>query len=1022
MAVSVCLLLLLTTAVTVVSGQYGQYNTSFPDNMPPQLQESAGAVVVAMQGAALRQLVLAGTYIQNVSSIVIGGLKCAGQGGEYQTDSEPCRIYQTRNEACLYQVRNQFLNAGSLCEGSGTGPVEPCTSYSYWYGTDPNTQCSLIPEGTDFSCQNIDCGYSSSGIVCAEFPLSVAYSHGVQCGPRASCDFNNRCVDAGGWECASTVACTPPDPLLLAPGTYDAVLTTPLGSASSTAAYIVLAAPQTANAPVLAAAGAPYSVDVDYGPGNAAALALQSLEALGVSFLEVVPELPVAGGTGMVSLTATYYSALYNQTFSVPAGALQYVEAPLIYNLCPQVALAFTSTAVLVRGAGLHNVTRGGAGAGVFRCLFGGEEVPATLLSSTEVVCTVSPSAASATSINLTVTNDGVVFAAPLALSVLGSCATLKPNSYPLAGVCTCPPGFSDAGYACVPCAADTYQPASGQQSCLACDPTRATANGTQTDAAACLCRDGYLPAPGGVGQCQPCPAGLLCRNQTVSTRPGFWRPAPASLQTAVCAAPAERCPGGEAGAAGDTLCAVGYAGPACAACAAGWGPAGSSAGGYGAVCARCRGGGGDEALLAFLVALIVGGMWLLVRTTTQEYAGESRAASEGSLAILAKIAVNYAQVLYYVGSLSVQWGSAAPALFAVLTPMALSPSTSVAQCALRWGFYERMAVVMALPAAVAAGIACVFAVLALAPRWIARYATLDGNAYWRSLLVVLYFLHPTVAHETLTSLHCVPVQGLPDRYVAGDMSVSCATAGYAAYTAGTVAYIVLYVVGAPALLAWRMVRARDAIETAMNSGGGDNAHRYLYFARGYTQREYMWEFAVLARKLAVVATLLSGQPAVQLLWCAAILSLSGALTLRLQPFRSHADNWMEMVTLLALSLSVIYGQNASVYGGTAEGAMAWLLVVTNLGAAAVLLWLAAPRLLGFARRGKLAASHSVRSFGRWLGALDDEPAAEIQMYTRKSAALPSGWTPPTAAAKNHVDTPRPGAGPTHTHSDESAW
>jgi hypothetical protein len=983
--------------------------SALPNNTAPVLN---GVQIVVLEGYEPASIMLWGYYLQNTTNVYINNTRCApapntaggaapgpGPYGPYDVHSAACRIQMNRTDGCLVRVKSKHgASVMKPCEEA----VDPYTCYNYgWlygYGSF-STPCDEITPAD--ACTRIRCEYQQTSFVvyCIEYWFGHGISNaGLQCDYYGVCGSNNTCVDARGYECLSNVTCAPP--ASLAVGQYSVTLSTPLGNSTlAPGAFVVLPNPALLRVDTLSNSLAPPpadgsgavvacgGADIFIGLQNdtASGVALVQYHTGGAAFLGVLPALAIAPPAAMwqyYNVTAEYYSQQYGQTFfaTLPF-SIQLVRTPTLFTLCPGVALAFTQTTIVIHGAFFWNSTQ------YLVCKFGEDTVPVVWVSDILVLCTVSSTNATARLVPITVSNDGGnVFASPvLQVSVLGSCGALKPNSVPAGAQCVCPVGFQDAGYACLPCPLGTYQPAAGQQACIPCDSATQTTLGVgNTDAAACVCTDGYYLSPSAPEGCLACPAGLACVNQAISTLPGYWRPSSRSLVATQCdgfpGSSAAACPGGSANM---VACAAGYTGPVCTVCADGYGRLGGA-------CVRCSGKGPDVVVLVVLLLAACVALYILIRMTTEHSA--QLGVAGGSVTTVAKIFFSYAQILYYIGNLSVDWSRQSVTFFNVFIPMSLSPSFVAIQCATGWAFYEREILTMVLPLIIGAvlGVLFAFTAFALPAEWVIRHFTLSADSYMRCLLIILYVVHPMISHELLLGLKCISVPGLAGTFLQHDMAVSCATPSYRALSGILVLYILLYILGLPLAVGYRMYRCKKQLLGFLNNGWtDDNSHKYLYFARGFKDGVYLWEGAIMFRKLLVVTTSLISQPMIQLCWSGVIIVTSLIATVRLEPYRSPIDNNLDTIALAALWISILLGTHAVQYRAAAALPVFVFLVLVNCGAIAMMLSTSYVRL----KRAALALRESARALVK-----SDSQGDGIKMYQRGGRSRAHLPPQPTAA------------------------
>lgn len=988
-----------------------------------------------------------GTYFKNIMNITIGGVQClpfsssfssTNTTGLYQPVTQPCRINQTRDQACTNQVRKVWgLQVTTVGNCESPSRTEPCSNNAYSSGYE-SYDPSCVPLSRKNSCFMITCGYTGYG--CVQFGFGGSKYNipnvGVQCGldTYSYCNSSGICDDARAHECPAVVTCVPPD---LPVGVYDIIIATATGVATMNASYAVV------DIPVVIAANTSVAsvnfsgvaetfllvspealIDIAFAPTNDTIVSLYLWD--GTPFMNRIPYTstyaaqPIAMNATRVGLQ--FIDAKYGRAFNVSVTfPLMYVKRPQLFSLCPGLALAYTSTTVVVLGDFFYNYSSATTPAGNAKCRFGDIFVPMIMINKGMARCVVAPTNATAGVVPLTISNDGgdTYASQSLMVNVLGSCPSLKPNSVPIGSQCTCPAGFEDVGYACIPCAIGTYQSAVGQQQCIPCDATQTTRAIQSTSAAACVCKDGFYRSSATENACLACPAGMSCMNGTTYLLPGYWRSSASSLLAIPCPGGTRACIG-ERGMGGLPLlgglgglppCGDGYEGPLCQVCAPGYGRIGID-------CVQCRGSEKDGALFAFMIIVGIALVYALVRLTSKSEDYSTLVAggeSGGSVAIIGKIFFSYAQVLYYIGNLSVNWSNQTVSFFNVFVPVAISPQFVAIQCAAPLGFYSRMIMVMCLPIIVATALFLSFFACFMIGCWgpvcaafMLRHFNISNDAYVRTLLVILYLIHPMISHEVLMALRCTSIPGTDERFVSTDMSVSCTTPKYHVFQAVAATFIIGYVLGLPVMIGKNVWDTREEISVMLTRGWlHAEASRYIYFARGYKTDAILWEGVILFRKLAIVVTSLFQNVMLQLTWSGVIIVWSLIATIHMRPYRMITDNRLDLIALSALATSVLLGLHVAIIGENANMGVFACMVIVNTAAVAFMIGACFKRLR---RVGTVALAFFAglyKSFMEWRwrkgivrgGANEAEmgsesgPGAGIVMYERGKPRPP----PPVA-------------------------
>jgi hypothetical protein len=103
-----------------------------------------------------------------------------------------------------------------------------------------------------------------------------------------------------------------------------------------------------------------------------------------------------------------------------------------------------------------------------------------------------------------------------------------------------------------------------------------------------------------------------------------------------------------------------------------------------------------------------------------------------------------------------------------------------------------------------------------------------------------------------------------------------------------------------------------------------------VYFTRGYKSSTIVWEGVVLFRKLMIVAIASLIKGGLQLVWAAAILVFSMCLTIERMPYNSRLDNRLEIISLVALCLSLILAFHSFFLGQDGEVILFFLVLVNG--------------------------------------------------------------------------------------------
>lgn len=855
-----------------------------------------------------------GNFFKNVTylNVTNSNFDVVGKCIVTSTSISPCRIKHQRWEASiamgvLYSNPSLFLN--QTCENG-----EPCF--------DENTFAAGCPALIPNICTYFRAYAKMEGPTNPKCYAFVEISLvNYTCGTNMYCNANKICVDARGNECPSTLTCTLPP---LSAGIYT------LNNLSNGPSIIVYPYPYVTS----------VSSASNYATNTTGVLKASDDTALVADIwteniiLFPTPSYqfvtPYSSSPTLLLLNVTYATT---QSFIIPFnGAFVSYPKPIMYSVCPALALSFVNSTVVLQGASLVNDPS------LFACTFNGQSVPYTYLSPNVIHCTVFPTTDVASIATLSVTNDGVTYAdATLFIGVQGSCQTNKENSVPVNNQCECIAGYKDIGV-CDQCPDGFYQPLVGQKTCLACDSTEDTNTTTaNTDKSACICKEGLYRANPSDISCSPCPSGLECpHGQEIRVKQGYWRASDSDMYAIPCA----KSIGGPT--YGDRLCETGYMGPICAVCQEGYGFLNGN-------CVKCQ----QPSLNIFIVILIVFSVVAIVLVITrftiigddEHVQNEGKLFDKNRVGMTLKIIASYFVILLYIGKLAVDWSPEARGFFNLFIPFSVSTNFVSFTCALPIDFYRHIILTMLLPVFISIAMFLVF--VAINALWIVfvnrgkyhLYLTLVD--YVSMTLVVVYMVHPNIAMEILRSFKCTSVMGTGTSYMADDMRVDCGSSEYLTYRVVAIVYFVAYIIGSLLVMGYQIVKRRDEIESVMKFDRNPlNWHRvFKFMVTGYRKEFYFWEIVVLARKLCIVAASSAFSPGLQLVWSSVVIAVSVALTIHYQPYtimlvKAHMDgNNIDTVALSALAVTLILGFHSIFLGPAYDEPIFAVLVLVDASA-----------------------------------------------------------------------------------------
>eukprot|EP01113_Clastostelium_recurvatum_P034610 TRINITY_DN4715_c0_g1_i2.p1 TRINITY_DN4715_c0_g1~~TRINITY_DN4715_c0_g1_i2.p1 ORF type:complete len:1762 (+),score=339.09 TRINITY_DN4715_c0_g1_i2:247-5286(+) len=462
---------------------------------------------------------------------------------------------------------------------------------------------------------------------------------------------------------------------------------------------------------------------------------------------------------------------------------------------------------------------------------------------------------------------------------------------HPGTSSCTvCPPGTkanTEGAPSCLQCEAGTYGNSSALVSCTHCrDKSSPNENST-----VCECVPGYFSYESG-GTCMTCPNGGICEGGTsLAARPGFWRASPGHSSFEACPSPS--CQGGHL-----SQCAVGYSGPLCAVCQAGYGSHDKS-------CVRCDQGLSVVSWVVFVVAFLLF-MLLLLQPPGNNHGIFSKV----------KILVSFLQVVSeYNNSMGTAW----PPEFvkfinlASLVNLNIMRMTSL-DCALGYhiDLYTAYIFQILVPVVLGAFMTFLLGICYLtvtyipclaATRLFSRYRHQSITTMWiRNAMFILVLSYPSVCTQILSIFRCHTIGD--QTYSMVDYTVECYSSLWYSFEYGSFVLLGVWIVGVPVLFFIVLRRFHSRLDDTMVL----QRFGFIYFM--YKRGFFFWELLELVRRLFftslvlfvgrgsptqfIVALLVSGMT----VWCQTFF----------WPYVERSDNWIQLTSLLGIFFTLYYG------------------------------------------------------------------------------------------------------------------
>jgi hypothetical protein len=165
------------------------------------------------------------------------------------------------------------------------------------------------------------------------------------------------------------------------------------------------------------------------------------------------------------------------------------------------------------------------------------------------------------------------------------------------------------------------------------------------------------------------------------------------------------------------------------------------------------------------------------------------------------------------------------------------------------------------------------------------------------SVIVILFFMHPTLTQQSFLMLSCVKLGVDPtDYFLVEDMDERCWGAKHISWLLGLcLPMLLFYVVGIPVVACYILYLNRADLESAQCK------RRYFFLYTGYRFDRWYWEFVIVLRKLVLITITVYLQDSIRLqaFACLALIAFSLGLHIHFRPFMHPNANKIEIVSLL---------------------------------------------------------------------------------------------------------------------------
>ena len=452
---------------------------------------------------------------------------------------------------------------------------------------------------------------------------------------------------------------------------------------------------------------------------------------------------------------------------------------------------------------------------------------------------------------------------------------------------------------------------------------------------------------------CIICPDEFECVKgvtiETMSLKKNYWRESSKTIKTYKCRN-AISCAGGIIINGTDNQCSLGHNGPLCDICMKGWAKDDG-------LCLKCPENIGRTMSLTIVIPVIC----VIIIVFLIKTANPSNNKKEEVNGVV-KIFMNYAQVFSLASSFQINWPTLIRYLFERAKEFS-SPRVSFysSDCAIGWGYYDKLVVYLVLPLVYVAIITILIGFLSCcfykrqkkklknfaneAER--AIYKTTHPNcidffiAWEKTAIVVGTFLSwPTIVEKTLEVMNCEKIGG--NYYLIKDMSVECYTQTHLMFLSISYIALGLYGVGIPYMGFRLLYKYRYRLFDMQNRYDGSTPLSFLFL--GYREERWYYEFIIMGKKagLILISVFLRNHPRYQIIGASLLVQISFFLHVFLKPYDTITSygiicNKLESISLLSLvmtlSTGLFFGTIDSGYQlGVFEDALIIILILSNGG------------------------------------------------------------------------------------------
>mmetsp|Transcript_10898 Transcript_10898/g.21305 ORF Transcript_10898/g.21305 Transcript_10898/m.21305 type:complete len:1423 (-) Transcript_10898:160-4428(-) len=400
--------------------------------------------------------------------------------------------------------------------------------------------------------------------------------------------------------------------------------------------------------------------------------------------------------------------------------------------------------------------------------------------------------------------------------------------------------------------------------------------------------------------ECKECPAGAKCYGGALMVpKFGYWRSSKATdnflecLNKYACLGSPKIIPDLTG------ACSTGYKGNLCHSCDIGYSRSARNE------CGKCP----DEAINVMrmmLFGMCIGSICTILVRSSLKTAYMPMAHSS----IYFKILANYAQLVLYTTSLSLDW----PVFVLEYFKVQNYPTTAVEQifsidCYLSQGssedanvlYFQKIVIVSMLPL-ILGSVAVLYWVFRY--YWGKRQKSLLRKELVSTIVVLFFLIHPSLVKEYFSIFKCRNLEG--GLYLDVDLSIKCFDKLHL-ITSLSVALpaIIIWGLGVPGIILSYLFRNRKSLDDITMKC------RFGFLYNGFKKSHFYWEFLIIYRKMLIISLVVfmgSGSSASQALTINLALMSMLFMQYKGRPYSSKKLNRMELIAILAASITIYCG------------------------------------------------------------------------------------------------------------------